>query len=128
MKPNFTLEELKQEVIRLANQYPDTVYLGTVYPVEYNKNRLICYYTKGSCADGEGCIFGRAILNLDPNLKEFLVQQDSLNQNNNDAGIINVLKKLGFNDPILDTFARVQVYQDIERCWKDAVDCLKNLE
>ena len=63
----FTLEQLKNEVIRLGKENPDHVY----WPENRDFISRPCYYVpEDDCA--ESCIFGQAILNLQPDLKDQL--------------------------------------------------------
>lgn len=57
----ITYEQLRDEVVRLCQTYPDAVY---DYKGKYYGN---CYYTKG-CVNGldtEGCLFGQALCKLE---------------------------------------------------------------
>ncbi len=119
MQVNFSVDQLIDEVKRLAQENPDFVYQkfpGKVRPIAGN-----CYYTKSANDLNKGCIFGQAILNLQPDLKDFLLEVDNRTDSN---GIGQVLKDLGF--PRLTWCIDVQSNQDHGYCWKKAVELAGN--
>jgi hypothetical protein len=63
----YSTEDLKKEVARLVNTYPNTVYSSKIHT---------CFYTKVRTESGEGCLFGQAITNLYPELKPKLEEID----------------------------------------------------
>lgn len=113
----ITFAELKTEVLRLAAEYPDTVYPK----VMEERSLRQCYYTKGECGPGVGCIFGQALTNLDSSLAVRLAAMDADDMFN--TGIGNVVWKLGISatneeETWCDS---VQAAQDNSRRWADAV-------
>ncbi len=118
---NFTISDLIKEVRRLANENPDFVY------PEFKKphNGRTCSYLKSEKSD-VGCIFGQAILNIQPDLKEFLIHFDC----EVDSGIKKCLQTL-FPDidltypstsrEQLDWCEKVQDEQDRGSTWGEAI-------
>ncbi len=119
MKANFTLDQLIEEVKRLANQNPDFVYQS----IKNTDDSRRCSYTESADDPNKGCIFGQAILNLQPELKCVL--------NGSGASIKKLLFELGiidadpftqgYNNPDIEWCGVVQLQQDSERSWADAV-------
>ncbi len=117
-KLTITFEALKNEVLRLAAEHPDAVYPRKSHVVGLARS---CFYTRGECGGGVGCIFGQALVSLDPSLHDTLkeVDDDPLSA----AGINWVLEKLGvsLSTDEKEWCCRVQGSQDIGACWGEAV-------
>ncbi len=108
---NFTVRQLIQEVKRLANQNPDFVYQSC---------NNTCFYTRSENNNDCGCIFGQAILNLQPDLKEKLQEFD----NSTSVPRIHILlKKLGMKLSLMQKSwcAAVQSSQDRKCSWSHAI-------
>ncbi len=110
MIANFTIDQLIQEVRNLATDWPDFVYQSC--------SSGTCCYTKSKTDPNKGCIFGQAILRLQPDLKDVLL-------NNNSVSISGLLMILGFD---VDAFNKqrnwcieVQQKQDRHQTWANAV-------
>ncbi len=114
-KANFTLDQLIDEVRKLANEKPDFAYFK---PPEAR----LCSYTRSATSETEGCIFGQAILRLQPELRDSLT----------DCGIINLLKLLEVIGPYeadrhdcknkVYWCAYVQNRQDYGNTWASSID------
>lgn len=130
MKANFTIEQLIQKVRDLAEQNPDYVY----EKIENDKFKTVfCLSTSSSCSylksknpgnEDKGCIFGQAILNLQPDLKPELETPFSIST---------ILSHIGINGNDFEKkwCAAVQAAQDSQYSWKDAInkaDLIKNKE
>lgn len=121
MIANFTIEQLIQEVKRLAEQNPDFV-----YQIWCTSCEASCFYTKSKTDPNKGCIFGQAILNLQPELKELLQKVDDPRPD--DASSVSRIKDLIQQWEIkasieqLDWCDDVQSAQDQEFTWANAVN------
>lgn len=107
----LTINSLIREVKRLAKQNPDFVYQSC------GSN---CFYTKSENDNDCGCIFGQAILNLQPDLKETLQFFD----NSSRVPRISVLlKKLGITASMKQQSwcNSVQSSQDRKSTWACAI-------
>lgn len=124
-KYNFTLEDIRREVLALADERPDFVYtaqkeregLNTVSSCSYTG--ALMYST-----EGEACIFGQALTRLG-------VPKEALMGNN--AAISPLLSDyLDFEwsdlHQVYDPFIDVQQSQDDGVPWGKAVEPLRNLE
>lgn len=112
MIANFTLDQLIQEIRKLATDWPNFV---------YERCGSACNYTKSKNNPNKGCIFGQAILNLQPDLKELLT-------NNNSTPITTVLLNLldfeykqEVNGNKISWCAEVQNKQDYGQSWANAI-------
>lgn len=98
------IENIIAEVRRLAEEFPDNVYVSD--------NGPYCYYDDGRCTNGSiGCIFGQAIRNLglDWDLSD-------------NVGILKVFIRNGIPMYRGHLWCRVlQVCQDNGSTWKQAV-------
>ena len=98
----FTLEQLKDEVRRLASESPDYIYKSVCVGD-------LCSYIDGQ--NNKGCIFGQAIKNLESNF-DFTSYINS--------SITGLLEGLGLDDK--SRWCRcVQMYQDRGRTWKSCI-------
>lgn len=123
-KYDFTLEDLRREVLALADERPDFVYtaqkeregLGFGASCSYTGARL-------HSTEGEACIFGQALTRLG-------VSKDTLMGTS--TNIVSLLfGKFGLdvhNIDYDDALRRVQVAQDGGVPWGKAVEPLRNLE
>jgi hypothetical protein len=102
----FTLEELETEVRRLAEENPEFA---------YERIASSCYYTKGGDQNSPGCIMGRALTKLDPDIVPFLRMIDA-----SPINIDGVLDKLGLTVSSY-WFSRVQYKQDSGTPWAECV-------
>lgn len=108
------LDELIKELKRLVENNPDFVYESVGY--EYN-----CYYTKGGLQWGRaflaqktncnGCLFGQALMNLYPELKE---QLEEFDKRLFGVRIDGVLENIGYKGDrkLLDKLRIIQDKQD----------------
>ena len=104
----ITYEQLRDEVVRLCQTYPDAVY---DYKEEYYGN---CYYTKG-CVNGldtEGCLFGQALCNL--GLSEQVKERDSKKQWAIQNLLPDILDTSALNR---DWMSNAQEHQDVGTPW-----------
>ena len=123
-KYDFTLEDLRREVLALADERPDFVYtaqkeregLGGGVPCSYTGARL--HSTKG-----EACIFGQALTRLG-------VPQDALmGRSMNIYSLLRGEFDLGeCNIDYAEAINRVQYAQDVGVPWGKAVEPLRNLQ
>ena len=60
---NFTIDQLIDEVKKLAIEKPDFIYPSI---------NGSCFYGKSATSETEGCIFGQAIFRLQPESKELI--------------------------------------------------------
>lgn len=121
------VEEVKNEVLKLAKYNPDAVYKGD--------DGGGCYYCRGEVKDsktgdviGEGCIVGQALINLRPELRRYLSLPAVENNSISDVltGCIN--KLYNANVPY-SKFAKeksllinIQHFQDKGETWGVAVE------
>ncbi len=107
MQANFTIDQLIDEVRKLANEKPDFVYER---PIASGP----CSYTKSKTSETEGCIFGQAIFRLQPELKSYLC----------DCGINTLIQLLEIKASKQEIIwcCRVQGYQDRANSWKLAIE------
>ena len=124
-KYNFTMEDLRREVLALADERPDFVYT-TQKEREGLGSGTFCSYTGAVLysTKGEACIFGQALTRLG-------VPQEVLMGNSNT--ISSVLDDyLGFEwadvRQVYDPFIAAQQFQDGGTPWGDAVQPIRNLE
>lgn len=121
------VEEVKNEVLKLAKYNPDAVYKGD--------SGGACYYCRGEVKDnktgdviGEGCIVGQALTNLRPELREYLSLPVVENHSIGDVltGCIN--KLYGVNVPYSKfvkeklLLSNIQHFQDTGETWGVAVE------
>ncbi len=112
MKATFTIDQLIQEVKTLAQEQPNFVYQSI--PLKG------CYYTKFGASSGNGCLFGQAILRLQPELLPMLEAWDA--REHGATGIQHLLKELGIDwSPRVAWCCLVQGAQDRECPWGKAV-------
>lgn len=123
-KYNFTLEDLRREVLALADERPDFVYTAQKEREGLGAGQS-CSYTGAlvGSTEGEACIFGQALSRLG-------VPQDELMGRT--AGIYALLC-WGLDEDEYDTdyviaFTSVQQAQDHGTPWGKAVEPLRNLE
>lgn len=118
MKANFTIEQLIQKVRDLAEQNPDFVYCQIVKEKEKNFG---CYYATSGNDPDKGCIFGQAILDLQPDLKDNLIKIDN---NFSVPRIKELLEefKVDFTQNQVRWCNAVQNQQDECKKWKIAVE------
>lgn len=112
----ITIEQLIDRVKEIAKHRQDNKYVVGQF--------ARCYYTKGNCSDGScGCIFGQALVSLDPNLKTTLVALD-----NYPTPIAILLLKLGItgSDAQLEWCAQVQRLQDSGDLWGKCIPAESN--
>lgn len=111
----LTLQAIKEEVIRLATEYPDSVYRAP------SDTEIRCQYLRGKCGPGEGCIIGQAIMKLDSSKQEVLKEADS---GFNGEPIDEIMEELGieeFNQSELDWLCNVQANQDRATPWGECI-------
>ena len=121
---NFTLEDLRREVLSIADERPDFVYtaqkeresLGVGASCSYTGARI-------NSTEGEACIFGQALTRL--GVSKGTLMGTSTN-------IVSLLSgKFGLdvnNIDYDDALRRVQFSQDGGVPWGKAVEPLRNLE
>ena len=105
----ITLEQLKNEVLKLADASPTNHYI-------WERGQNSCWYVSGSCTNGSvGCIFGQALIKLG-------VPKERLQAREGDS-IGTVLKILKIVDavPPSHPFNIAQQIQDQGRDWAEAV-------
>lgn len=121
MKATFTINQLVETVQTLAAERPDFVYeqipLGA------------CYYTKSACSTTDGCLFGQAILRLQPELRPTLEEWDTNREKNHASGIMTLLQSLGIDyttevGNLMLWCCQVQGMQDRKTAWGKAVKLL----
>jgi hypothetical protein len=117
----YELAPILEEVKRLGTEYPNAIY-------EKSDEGCGCFYTKGAAGPGEGCIFGQAILNVYPDLRDFLVEFDRIAAEEGETSITTLLRDLDIpythGDPIDD----VQYSQDQKKPWGQAITYLGELK
>ena len=121
---DFALEDLRREVLALADERPDFV-----YPTQKEREGVgsgeFCSYTGArlKSPEGEACIYGQALTRLG-------VSQDTLMGLS--TNIVSLLSgKFGldtYNIDYDDALIRVQKAQDGGVSWGKAVEPLRNLE
>lgn len=123
-KYDFTLEDLRREVLALADERPDFVY--TEQDCRKERDAVPCSYTGAllGSIEGEACIFGQALTRLG-------VPQEVLMDSN--ASIASVLEDdLGFSwedvDKVYDPFIDTQQSQDNGTPWGEAVRHIRDLK
>jgi len=124
----FTIKQLYDKVIELAQKYPENI---------YNRSKLLgsinsgCYYTAGTCSNGsEGCIVGQALLSLDPSLNEILNAIDIgiVETHGGDTTVRDVLEQLGLiklenmSDYYITCLGQIQEKQDRGIKWSECVN------
>lgn len=110
----ITIEKIREEVIRLGTEYPEALYIRPNTKPNENQG---CYYDRGDVQNGppdkQGCIFGQALQNLDP---EFLQSKWAVKR----IGISELLFTLyGISCP--QSFNTCQGRQDDRNTWGDAI-------
>lgn len=107
----FTVDELIAEVRKLADENPDFVY-----------DDVACWYLIGGNPDTPGCIIGRTIMALSPELKPILEKADETNENIN--GLFPMLSDFEFdnNTNEFQWLLSVQSSQDSGSSWEDAIE------
>ena len=123
-KYDFTLEDLRREVLSIADERPDFVYTA-------QKEReglgigASCSYTGAIMfsTEGEACIFGQALTRLG------VPQDDLMGHSINVASLLYDEFELDeYNIDYADALNRVQQSQDGGVPWGKAVEPLRNLE
>ena len=121
---DFTLEDLRREVLSIADERPGFVYTAQTEREDLNTGSS-CSYTGATLGStkGEACIFGQALTRLG-------VSKDTLMGTS--TNIVSLLSgKFGLdvhNIDYDDALRRVQVAQDGGVPWGKAVEPLRNLE
>ena len=121
---DFTLEDLRREVLALADERPDFVYTAQKGREGLGSGEF-CSYTGARLhsTEGEACIYGQALTRLG-------VPQDTLMGLS--TNIVSLLSgKFGldtYNIDYDDALIRVQQAQDGGVSWGKAVEPLRNLE
>lgn len=123
----ITVDGLIAKVKELGTAYPEAVYV----PVNPDPKVCGCKYTAGACGPGIGCIFGQALLALDPSVRDKLTEVD-LEESGFGAALGTVLLDLGVinreqynEDPLVDALTEVQMKQDKGSCWGEAIKALE---
>lgn len=121
-KYNFTLEDLRREVLSLADERPDFVY--TSQPGCTMSN---CGYTgiKPGTTEGEGCIYGQALMRLG------VEEKDLTHQEGNIYGVLYGISGIELEDygpevNLFEAFGDVQKRQDRGIPWGNAVESLRH--
>lgn len=112
-KAEFTLEQLVDTVRELAKANPDFCYKSDIESI--SGSGQICFYTKGSNCNG--CLFGQAILKLQPNLYNYLDSEDA----HCPPTITVLLHDILSNDSDYSWCQLVQLFQDSGRSWGNSV-------
>jgi len=107
MIAKFTIEELISKVRELALNNPEFLYRKPL-------NSQKCSYTTG--ADGKGCIFGQAMVALQPDIEDFLRYRD----NQPIEMILSILAIGDDNDK--EWCGTVQHKQDWPKMWGECVE------
>ena len=121
---DFTLEDLRREVLSIAYERPDFVYTAQKGREGLGSGEF-CSYTGARLhsTEGEACIYGQALTRLG-------VPQDTLmGVSTNIVSLLSV--KFGLdvhNIDYGDALIRVQQAQDVGASWGKAVEPLRNLE
>ena len=120
-KYDFTMEDLRREVLSIADERPDFVYTAQ----KERGDAVACSYTgaRFGSTEGEACIFGQALTRLG-------VPQEALMDS--DAAISPLLSDdLGFEwsdiRQVYDPFIAVQQSQDDGEPWGKAVEPLRSV-
>ncbi len=109
MKANFTIEQLIDEVRKLANEKPDFVYEPVIGCAP------ACSYVSSANSETEGCIFGQAILRLQPELRQTIDCENII------SCLLQDLKVNISNKQLVEWCVIVQGFQDNQIIWKDCV-------
>lgn len=107
------IDQIIEQVRRLATEYPDTVYPQP----EPGK----CLYTVGACGSGSGCIVGQAIIAVKPDLAETLAHIDELTPNKPVHSLVGRLE-IKCTQEKLSWLGKVQRKQDDGKRWHEAVE------
>ena len=121
---DFTLEDLRREVLALGDERPDFVYTAQKEREGLGSSEY-CSYTGARLhsTDGEACIYGQALTRLG-------VSQDTLmGLSTNIVSLLSVKFGLDVHNIDYDDALRlVQFAQDGGVSWGEAVEYLRNLE
>lgn len=104
-KPTF--DKLWSAIEKIVEEHPDVV-----YPVDEDGG---CYYSKGVCGDGDGCLIGQALqacgLDVTP------LDSDT------PSDICNIIREfeLNYTEAQVGLLDELQYYQDIGTPWEDAL-------
>lgn len=121
---DFTLEDLRREVLALADERPDFVYtaqkeresLGVGASCSYTGARI-------NSTEGEACIYGQALTRLG------VPQDDLMGYSNNIASLLyDEFELAEYDINYADSLNSVQQAQDGGISWGKAVEPLRNLE
>lgn len=119
-------QELVNEVTRLANTYPNTIYNKFVCQVN-GVNNYSCCYTIGTAGGKQGCLIGQAILNLRPEYKDLLSMFDKYMSEiggiNSSIGSISslIISDYSPNNTNIKWLSEVQGMQDNNKTWSQAI-------
>ena len=123
-KYDFTLEDIRREVLAIADERPDFVYtaqkeregLGVGASCSYTGARL-------HSTDGEACIYGQALTRLGVSQDELMGYSDNI------ASLLyDEFELAEYDDDVAETLNSVQREQDAGMPWGEAVKPLRNLE
>lgn len=126
-------QELVNEVKRLANLSPNTIYdkysCSPNHPKTYS-----CCYTLGNAGQRQGCLIGQAILNLRPEYEDLLSMLDKYMSKiggvNCSIGSISSLLISDYspNNINIKWLSEVQGMQDNNKTWLQAITLSPSIE
>lgn len=126
-KPIIKQADLVREVKRLVAENPDFVYMnGGAY--DSNEDVPTCSYVTGD--NGQGCIFGQALINLGVDKEELSYWEQF---NSGETSIADLLdhhgrggqplkyENEGYGSITYRSFETLQKHQDMGRTWKESL-------
>lgn len=114
--------DVAKKAIEIAQVSVDTVYnLGDVEIISPDTGEPIqCSYLVGEAGNGKGCIFGQAMMALNPEIESTLKQKEG-------RSVFHILRKLakkdvsGHEHALCSAMTSVQIKQDDRQTWGNAV-------
>jgi hypothetical protein len=105
------MHELISIVRRIAKENPEAVYYSSDGD---------CFYTRGECGNGTGCIIGQALIDMKSELKGELEEVDS--------HFVPMARELltrldlGLSGAEINWLCAVQLYQDYRNSWAESTE------
>lgn len=107
---DLTVDQIIDEVRKLASEHP-----ATVYPGIGDKNS--CFYDKPDCGPGTGCIFGQAMQRLGVSLDDLAGLQNEAQDGSKYIRVVMDRHSIEYTSVEGSWCMQVQQNQDVGRAW-----------